>query len=59
MQDPNVTPQNVTAVTNALRENHIEYQLLAFEDEGHGITRQKNQKKLYAALREFFGQAFS
>jgi poly(3-hydroxybutyrate) depolymerase len=58
MQDPNVTPQNVTTVTNALRDTGVEYQLLAFEDEGHGIIRQKNQKTLFVALRDFFGQAF-
>ncbi len=58
LQDPNVTPENVRAVTTALQQHGLEYQLLAFDDEGHGITRPKNQKTLYLRLAEFFGSAF-
>ena len=58
MQDPNVTPQNVAAVRAELDMTGIDYEVLAFEDEGHGIARPKNQKTLYLRLAEFFGEAF-
>ena len=58
LQDPNVTPENVRAVRAALEKAGIEYELLAFEDEGHGIVRPKNQKTLYLRLAEFFSEAF-
>jgi dipeptidyl aminopeptidase/acylaminoacyl peptidase len=58
MQDPNVSPENVRAVQAELDAAGIQYELLAFEDEGHGILRPKNQQVLYARLAKFFGQAF-
>jgi dipeptidyl aminopeptidase/acylaminoacyl peptidase len=59
MQDPNVTPENVRVVSDALRAAGVEYQLLAFDDEGHGISRPRNQKTLYQELFSFFDRAFS
>ncbi len=59
LQDPNVTPENVRAVRAALEKAGVEYDLLAFEDEGHGIVRPRNQKTLYLRLAEFFGEAFA
>ncbi|GAB4549222.1 MAG: hypothetical protein OHK0023_13330 [Anaerolineae bacterium] len=59
MQDPNVSPENVRAVTSKLAEHGIEYELLAFEDEGHGIKKMKNQKVLLDRLAKFFGSAFA
>ncbi|MEP6988774.1 MAG: prolyl oligopeptidase family serine peptidase, partial [Chloroflexota bacterium] len=47
LQDPNVTPENVRAVKQALDSASIEYQLLAFDNEGHGIDRPENLKILY------------
>jgi len=58
LQDPNVTPENVNAVEKALSEAGVRYQFLAFEDEGHGISKPANQKKLYLRLEEFFAKAF-
>jgi dipeptidyl aminopeptidase/acylaminoacyl peptidase len=58
LQDPNVTPENVRQVTAALQRAGVEYGLLAFEDEGHGILRPENQRKLNRQLSEFFGAAF-
>ncbi len=58
LQDPNVTPENVKAVRKRLDEAGIEYEVLAFEDEGHGILRPKNLKTLYLKLVEFFERAF-
>jgi dipeptidyl aminopeptidase/acylaminoacyl peptidase len=57
-RDPNVTPENVRAVREALDRAGVAYELLAFEDEGHGIRRPKNQKVLYLRLVEFFEDAF-
>ncbi len=54
LRDPNVTPENVRIVRQALEQAGIEYELLAFEDEGHGIARPKNQKVLYSRLAQFF-----
>ncbi len=59
LQDPNVSPENVRAVRAALAEHGIEHQLLAFEDEGHGIMRIPNQKTLLTQQVEFFGDAFA
>ncbi len=57
-QDPNVTPQNVATVVKALNEHGIPYELLNFEDEGHGIYKVKNQRELYLRLVQFFEAAF-
>jgi dipeptidyl aminopeptidase/acylaminoacyl peptidase len=57
LRDPNVTPKNVEAVRAALEQAGVEYQLLAFEDEGHGIVRPENQKILYRRLARFFEEA--
>jgi dipeptidyl aminopeptidase/acylaminoacyl peptidase len=59
LKDPNVTPDNVRVATKALEELGISYELLTFEDEGHGIARPKNLKLLYPRLADFFGEAFS
>ena len=59
LRDPNVTPDNVHAVTRALDEHGVPYELLTFEDEGHGIARPKNLKVLYPRLAAFFEGAFS
>ncbi len=56
-QDPNVTPENVRQVRRRLDASRIPYELLVFEDEGHGIYRPANQAVLYERLATFFGQA--
>ncbi|MEW6716850.1 MAG: prolyl oligopeptidase family serine peptidase [Chloroflexota bacterium] len=53
-QDPNVTPENVRQVRERLKEHAIPYELLVFEDEGHGIIKPSNQEQLYLRLAEFF-----
>ena len=58
LRDPNVTPENVREVEKALSDAEVPYQILVFENEGHGISRPKNQKELYLRLAEFFGTAF-
>jgi dipeptidyl aminopeptidase/acylaminoacyl peptidase len=59
LRDPNVTPDNLHAVTKALDELVIPYEMLTFEDEGHGIARPKNLEVLYPRLADFFERAFS
>jgi dipeptidyl aminopeptidase/acylaminoacyl peptidase len=59
LRDPNVTPDNVHAATKVLDELRVHYELLTFEDEGHGIARPKNLKILYPRLANFFEAAFS
>jgi dipeptidyl aminopeptidase/acylaminoacyl peptidase len=58
LKDPNVTPDNVHAVTEALHREKIPYELLTFDDEGHGIARPKNLEILYPRLADFFYKAF-
>lgn len=58
MTDPNVTPENVRAVTAKLQDAGIEYQLLTFADEGHGIYKPQNMMRLCVASAEFFASAF-
>jgi len=59
LQDPNVTPQNVQAVERALKTAGVPYELLTFDDEGHGIGKRANQRRLYIRLLDFFTQAFA
>ncbi len=56
-QDPNVTPENVRQVVERLQAAGKEYQLLVFDDEGHGIRRLENQERLYTELAAFFESA--
>jgi dipeptidyl aminopeptidase/acylaminoacyl peptidase len=58
LNDPNVTPDNVRVVQKALDDAGVEYELLAFDDEGHGILRPSNLRTLYPALANFFASAF-
>jgi dipeptidyl aminopeptidase/acylaminoacyl peptidase len=59
LQDPNVTPKNVDTVKKALDHAGVPYEVLAFENEGHGISKPRNQRTLYMRLVAFFGDAFS
>jgi dipeptidyl aminopeptidase/acylaminoacyl peptidase len=55
--DPNVSPENVRQVRQRLDAHRIPYELLVFEDEGHGILKPANQEKLYPALVDFFDRS--
>jgi dipeptidyl aminopeptidase/acylaminoacyl peptidase len=55
--DPNVSPENVRQVREKLAEHKIPYELLVFDDEGHGILKPANQERLYPAIADFFEQA--
>jgi dipeptidyl aminopeptidase/acylaminoacyl peptidase len=56
-RDPNVTPKNAEEVRNRLDKNGIKYDILIFEDEGHGILKVKNQKLLFEKIAHFFEEA--
>lgn len=55
--DPNVTPENVHQVVQRLEASGRPYELLVFEDEGHGIFKPANQAVLYSRLASFFSEA--
>ncbi len=56
--DPNVSPENVRQVRQRLDKDSIPYEVLVFEDEGHGVIKPANQEVLYSRLANFFDQAF-
>lgn len=58
MNDPIVSPENVRAVTEVLDKAGIPYELMTFDDEGHGIYRPANLRRLYPAMLDFFKRAF-
>ena len=57
--DPNVTPQNVEDVRKRLDAAGKGYDVLVFDDEGHGIGRPANRKVLLKRLAQFFAAAFA
>lgn len=57
-KDPNVTSENVKSAETALQKNEIKYEKLIFDDEGHGISKPKNQRILLLKLVNFFTNAF-
>jgi dipeptidyl aminopeptidase/acylaminoacyl peptidase len=59
LRDPNVSPENVVAVEKALTQAGISYEVLTFEDEGHGIYRPENLRVLYQRIAAFFSAAFA
>jgi dipeptidyl aminopeptidase/acylaminoacyl peptidase len=58
-QDPNVSPEHVRLVCQRLDEFHIPYEVLVFEDEGHGISKPANEAVLYTRLADFFETTLS
>lgn len=58
MQDPNVTPENVRVVMEKLQQARVEYQVLVFQDEGHGVFKPGNVKRLMEQATQFFANAF-
>ncbi|MHA3963299.1 MAG: S9 family peptidase [Candidatus Thorarchaeota archaeon SMTZ1-45] len=57
LRDPNVTNANVVDVEKRLQTHRIPYDKLVFDDEGHGIYREKNIKLLLERLAEFFDRS--
>lgn len=59
LQDPNVTKKNVQEVEKSLNAHGIKYEKLVFDDEGHGIIKDKNVKALLTRLAIFFDSSLS
>lgn len=59
MQDPNVTGENLHAVVARLDAAGVAYELLVFEDEGHGIYKPENMDTLCRRVVQFLTDAFS
>ncbi len=57
LRDPNVSPKNVDEVKKKLEEHSIKFDLLTFDDEGHGILKVKNQKVLFKRIADFIDEA--
>ncbi|MFW9964665.1 MAG: S9 family peptidase [Candidatus Sifarchaeia archaeon] len=54
LRDPNVTNANVVDVEKRLQAHRIPFEKLVFDDEGHGVYREKNVKVLLERLAAFF-----
>lgn len=57
-RDPNVPMEHVDLVLPKLQEAGVDFELLVFDDEGHGISKPQNQKTLYLRLADFFTRVF-
>jgi dipeptidyl aminopeptidase/acylaminoacyl peptidase len=58
LRDPNVTPVNTELACAALDAAGIPYELLTFDNEGHGIWKRDNRRVLFERLAQFFAAAF-
>jgi dipeptidyl aminopeptidase/acylaminoacyl peptidase len=54
-----VTPENVAEVRKRLDAAGKPYEVLVFDDEGHGIGRPANRRVLLKRLSAFFAAAFA
>jgi dipeptidyl aminopeptidase/acylaminoacyl peptidase len=59
MRDTNVSPENTTAAVRDLDRAGIGYELLTFDNEGHGIYRAGNRTELFRRVAAFFENAFA
>ncbi|HEV8389478.1 MAG TPA: prolyl oligopeptidase family serine peptidase [Dongiaceae bacterium] len=59
MKDTNVSPGNTLAAVRDLDQAGIPYNLLTFDNEGHGINRAGNREILFRRVAAFFEEAFA
>jgi len=59
VQDSNVSPENTKAAVRDLDRAGIPYELLTFDNEGHGINRASNREILFRRVAEFFEDSFA
>ncbi len=59
LRDPNVSPRNTEIACAALKRAGIPFDLLTFDDEGHGVWRTANRRVLFERLLRLFGEAFA
>jgi dipeptidyl aminopeptidase/acylaminoacyl peptidase len=57
LADSNVSPENTRLACRDLLAAKIPFDLMAFDDEGHGIYKAGNREKLLARIERFFGKA--
>ena len=53
-QDPRVTRAEAEQIAHALDEVGADYELIIFEDEGHGLSRPENRLRMFEASERFF-----
>ena len=59
LKDTNVSPENTWAAVRDLDRAGIGYELLTFDNEGHGIYRAGNRTELFKRVAAFFAAAFA
>lgn len=59
LADSNVSPENTRIACRDLTAAGIRFDLLTFDDEGHGIYKAGNREKLLNRIERFFGKAFA
>ncbi len=59
LRDTNVSPKNTEAAVRDFDRAGIPYELLTFDNEGHGIYRAGNRETLYRRMAEFLELAFN
>jgi dipeptidyl aminopeptidase/acylaminoacyl peptidase len=59
MMDSNVSPENTKAAVRDLDRAGIPYELLIFDNEGHGIYRAGNREILFRRVAQFFEESFA
>ena len=58
LADSNVSPENTRVACRDLLAAGIPFDLMTFDDEGHGIYKAGNREKLLERMERFFAQAF-
>lgn len=58
LKDSNVSPQNTWAAKRDLDKAEIPYDLLTFDNEGHGIYRAGNREQLFRRVEAFLARSF-
>jgi dipeptidyl aminopeptidase/acylaminoacyl peptidase len=59
LKDSNVSPENTRTAIRDLDRAGIPYELLTFNNEGHGIYRAGNREVLFQRIAAFFEDAFA
>jgi dipeptidyl aminopeptidase/acylaminoacyl peptidase len=55
-QDPRVTRAEAEQIAAALDAHGADYELIMFENEGHGLSRPENRMRMFTASEEFFAR---
>jgi dipeptidyl aminopeptidase/acylaminoacyl peptidase len=59
LADSNVSPENTRVACRDLTAAGVPFELLVFDDEGHGVYKASNREKLLPRMERFFGKAFA